>query len=145
MVESVVVADVDFTAVFLNGGPHRKGTKVGHHIYQKVEHEGGHALCCAVHNGQYQIASLRDSRECHEALEVVLANGKEVGHGDRGYDDPVHGGVPAIEEVALSENLHQDGEQHKGCRAFRDYAQVGCNRSGRTFISIGCPKMEGNK
>ena len=44
LVESVVVADVDLTAVFLYRGHHSKGSEVGHHIYEEVEHESGHAL-----------------------------------------------------------------------------------------------------
>ena len=144
-VEAVVVGDVDLAAAFLHRGHDGEGTEVGNHVDQEVEHEGRHALRRAVHNSEHKIACLRNGREGHEALDVVLTDGEEVGHGDGGHDEPVEGGVPGIHEVALGKCLHEDGHEHKGGSTLGDDAEVGGDGGGGSLVGVGCPEVEGHE
>ena len=82
LVESVVVVDANLAGVLLNRGHHNEGAEVGGHVDEEVEHEGGHALRRAVHHAENEVTCLRNGGEGHEALEVLLTNGEEVGDGD---------------------------------------------------------------
>ena len=145
LVESVVVVDANLAGVLLNRGHHNEGAEVGGHVDEEVEHEGGHALRRAVHHAENEVTSLRNGGESHKALEVLLANGEEVGDGDRGDDDPEEPHVPRLNEGAGAEGFHQHGHQHEGGRAFGDDAEITRHHGRRAFIGVGCPEVEGNE
>ena len=125
---------------------HGKGAHVGCHIDEEIENHGCHALRCAAHEGEHEVTGLRDGRECHETLEVFLTNSEEVGNGDRSNDDPEKGSVPGFKETTVSgEYFREHCEKHKGCTSLRNHAQIARNDGGCTFVSVGCPEVEGNK
>lgn len=144
-VQAVVVVDVDFPAVLLDDVDDGKGTEVGDHVDQQVEDERGHALCRSAHDGQYEVAGLADGGEGHEALEVLLPDGEEVGDGDGGDDDPEETDAPHAEERFRAEDLHEDGHEHKGCRALGNHAEVTGHDGGCALVGVGGPQVEGDK
>ena len=63
--------------------------EVGHKIHQYIEYQGSHAECATADNGKHNVSRLRDTAESKEAFQVLLAQGKQIGDGDRGDDNPV--------------------------------------------------------
>ena len=101
---------------------------------------------CAAHEGEHEVTCLRDGRESHETLEVLLADGEEVSNGDRGNDDPEEGNVPCFKETTVSrEYFREHSEEHEGSTTLGNHAQIARNDSGCSFVSVGSPKVEGNK
>ena len=114
LVEPVVVVHTDFSAVLLNNMEHGESAEVGCHVDEEIEDEGGHALRSAAHDAEHEVACLRDGGEGHEALEIFLANGKEVGNRDGSKDDPEEAHAPHALEGFGAEELHEDGHEHEG-------------------------------
>lgn len=144
-VKAVVVVHAYLAAVLLYHVKHGEGAEVGGHVDEEVEHKGGHALRRATHNSQYEVAGLRDGGEGHETLEVFLADGEEVGHGDGGDDNPEEAFAPEAEEGIGTEHFHQDGHEHEGGGALGDDAQITGNDGRSSLIGVGRPEMEGHE
>ena len=89
---------------------------------------------------------MRDGGESHEAFEILLTDGEEVGDGDRRNDDPHQGVIPRSKQFAVHrEDLHQHSEEHKGGATFRNDAEETSHHGGGALIGVGRPKVEGNQ
>lgn len=143
LIEPGVVVDANLACVLFNRGEHGEGAEVGGKINEEVENQGGHALCGAVHDAEHEVAGLRNGGEGHESLEVLLADGEEVGHGNGGNDNPEAGPVPFCDELA--EDLLQHGEEHEGCGALGNHAEITGNDGGSALIGVGRPEVEGHE
>ena len=87
---------------------------------------------------------MRNRGERKEALHVGLTDGEEVTECDGEDNQRVEHPFPNL-AVDRAEGLCQDYERCKGCRAFRHYRQIGCDRGWRALIYVGGPQVERNK
>ena len=142
MVQTVIVVHLQLSAALLYNRDHSKYAHVGCQIHQYVVHQCGHAVGTAANNSQHDVTCLRDGREGHEAFQVLLTNGKEVGNGDGGNDHPVKYFLPLCYNG--SKYFDENSHQHECSRSFGNNAEVagyGCRCS---FVYICCPQVEGN-
>ena len=63
----------------------------------------------------FSSVELDRKRSRDEALEVLLADGKEVCQGDREDDEPEEDLVPHFYITGCAKHLHENGEKRKGC------------------------------
>ena len=94
LVEACIIFQGEFMAAQGYDGDDGKDTEVGYGIHQYVVDKGGHALGRSVHDTQHDVSGLRDTGEGHQSLQVLLANGKEVGNGDGSDGDPIEHFLP---------------------------------------------------
>ena len=127
----------------LNRIDNSEHSHVSYNIYQYIVHQRSHTSLTASNNSQHDISCLRDWAERHEALELALTNGKEVGDGDAQYNNDVEQILPVSSQ--RTESLHHDNHESKGCSTLRTYAQITSNRCGSALIGVSCPEVEGNK
>ena len=119
----------------------REDSHVGNDVDKHVVGQRGDAKLGVAHDGQHDVAGLRDGAEGHEALELGLPDGKEVGNGDAEHDDDVEHVIPILYHGL--EHFHKDGAQCDGSSTLGDNTQITGNRGWSTLIGVGRPEMEG--
>ena len=142
-VQSVILFECESVGTQSDNRDYCKYREVGKHINKYVIYQWCHTLLCTGNDTQHNVTCLRDTGECHQAFQVFLAQCKEVGKGDRGYDNPVKYFLPLI--YHRSKRLDQNCQQHESCWSFGDYTQVSSYHTRSTFIYVGCPEVEGNE
>ena len=115
LVEAVVIVTSQLAmGVVLYGCDYTEYAEVGHDINHHVVNQRSHALRSACQYGQHDVAGLRDTTECHEALQLALAHGKQVTDGDGRYNDDAEHQAPMFGH--RTEYLYQDYHGSKsGC------------------------------
>ena len=139
-IQPVIVFKCELACPQCHNRDNGKYGKIGKHIYQHVVYQRRHTLCASADDTQHDVTCLRDTGESHQPLQVLLAQGEEVGNCDGGDDNPVQHFLPLLHH--RSEYLDENSHQHESGRAFRDDTQIGCHRAWSTFVNVCCPKME---
>ena len=142
-VEAVVVGQGHLARALHDDVDHREDAEVGEEVDQHVVDQGGHTHRRAGNDAQHDVACLRDAGEGHQALQVLLAQGEEVGQRDGQDDDPVEDGLPFCHH--RGEHFDEDNQQHEGGGAFGDDAQVGRHGAGGSLVDVGRPQVEGHQ
>ena len=143
LVEAVVGRHLGVATVVLYRADDGEDGQVGGHVDQHVEGEGCDAHCAVAHYGEHDVACLRDGREGHEALQLRLADGEEVAHGDGEHDDNPEQRLPYVGHCA--EDLHQDDGQGERGGTLGDDAQITGDGRGGTLVGVGSPEVEGHE
>ena len=101
--------------MFFNTANHGEHRHIGNHINQHIEAERGEAHGIIAHNGQHNVAGLRDRTEGHETFQIALTDGEKVGNGDGQHNNNEQQILPIFNHGR--KHFHQDGTQRKGCCA----------------------------